>query len=164
MGFNPRLAPYSIQMNCPMTKLVASGPHDMDTFLHQAAFAGQVLGAYACLGPLIESAVAAGDTTTWLSVVAVWKEGEATTTGVYATGQMCAGRETGEAGADNTGGAWALNQPYTLTNEVVSRRNFDAGDKLYLRTRYQHDVSSMNASVQEDITIQVDYIYGLETA
>lgn len=163
MGFNPRLAPYSIQMRCPLTKLVTTGPHEHDTFLHKMAFAGQVLGAYACLGPL-SNAVASSDTTTWLSIVAVWKEGEATTTGVYATASMCAARETGETAAVNTGGSWVVNRPYTLTNEVVSRRTLSAGDKLYLRTRYRHDSSGLGATVQEDISIQVDYIYGLETA
>jgi hypothetical protein len=150
-------------MRCPLNKLVTSGAHEHDSFLHRMAFAGQVLGAYACLGPL-SNAVASSDTTTWLSIVAVWKEGAATAAGVYATASMCAARETGETAATNADGSWVVNRPYTLTNEVVSRRTLAAGDKLYLRTKYQHDSTGLGATVQEDISIQVDYIYGLETA
>ena len=162
MGFNPRLSPYSIQMTTPLTKVTTTGPHEHDTFLHKMAFAGQVLGGYACLGPSCNNAVASTDTTTWLSIVAVWKEGEATTTGVYATASMCCARETGETAGVNTGGHWVVNRPYTLTNEISSRRKLAAGDKLYLRTRYQHDATGLTAAVQEDISVQVDYVYGYE--
>jgi len=161
MGFNPRLSPYSIQMRCDLHKLTTSGPHEMDTFLHKMAFAGQVLGGYACLGPQA-AAIASSDSTTWLSVVAVWKEGATTTTGVYATGSMCCARETGETGAVNTGGHWVLNRPYTLTNEVASRRKLAAGDKLYLRTRFQFDTTRPGNILPEDISVQVDYVYGEE--
>ncbi len=163
MGFNPRLAPYSIQTVCDLHKLTTSGPHEMDTFLHKMAFAGQVLGGYACLGPQAV-AIAATDTTTWLSVVAVWKEGADTTTGVYATGSMVVARETGETGAVNGDGHWVVNRPYTLTNESVTRRTLAAGDKLYLRTRFQFDTTRPANIIPEDISIQVDFMYGLETA
>jgi len=165
MGFNPRIAPYSIQLHCPMLNLTTSGPFELDTFLHRMAFAGQVVGGYACLGPLAQ-AVAATDTTTWLSVCAVWKEGAATDVGVYATASMCCARETGETGAVNGDGHWVKNRPYTLTNEIASRRTLAAGDKLYLRTRYQGDTTRWkDATIKnEDMSIQVDYIYGLESA
>lgn len=159
MGFNARLNPYSVQMRCDLHKLTTSGPHDMDTFLHKMAFAGQVLGGYACLGPQA-AAVASTDSTTWLSIVAVWKEGSATTTGVYATASMCCARETGETGAVNAGGHWVKNRPYTLTNESVARRTLAAGDKLYLRTRFQFDTTRPANILPEDMTVQVDFVYG----
>ena len=161
MGFNPRLAPYSIQSNCDLNRLTTSGPHNMDTYLHTMAFAGQVIGGYACLGPQAV-AIASSDSTTWLSIVAVWKEGAATAVGVYETASFCVARETGETGALNTGGHWQVLRPYTLTNEVTSRRQLAAGDKLFLRTRFQFDTTRPGNIIPEDITIQVDYIYGHE--
>ena len=165
MGFNPRIAPYSIQMRCALMGTTTSGPHELDSFLHTMAFKGQVVGAYAGLDALAQ-AIASSDATTWFSVCAIWKEGEATTTGVYATDAMCAARETGEATADNLDGHWAKNRVYTLTNEVASRRTLEAGDKLYLRTRTQRDTTTYKNTkiIDEGLTIQVDYIYGLESA
>ena len=165
MGFNPRIAPYSIQMRCALFDKTTSGPQELDSYLHTMAFAGQVIGGYACLDALA-AAVASTDTTTWFSICAVWKEGEATTTGVYATASMCCARETGETAAVNLNGSWAKNQVYTLTNEIASRRTLAAGDKLYLRTRYQGDTTRWkDATIKnEDMSIQVDYIYGLESA
>jgi len=165
MGFNPRIAPYSVQVSCPFIDTTSAGVQELDTFLHKMAFAGQVVGGYACLGAT-SPLVASSDTTTWLSVCAVWKEGEATTTGVYATASMCCARERGETAAVNTGGHWVKNRPYTLTNEIASRRTLAAGDKLYLRTKYQGDTTRWkDATIKnEDMSIQVDYIYGLESA
>ena len=165
MGFNPRIAPYSIQMSCPFVDTTSAGVQELDTFLHKMAFAGQVIGGYACLGATAP-AVASSDTSTWLSVCAVWKEGAATTTGVYATASMCVARETGETDAVNADGSWVKNHVYTLTNESVTRRTLAAGDKLYLRTRFKAVTSRMNARgiKVEEMNVQVDYIYGLESA
>jgi hypothetical protein len=163
MGFNARLTPYTVTKEVNFHTNTDTDTFDVDHFVFRFPFAGQLVGAYACLGQGA-AALAGDDKTTNLYEVSLWKEGEATDAGVYATGARAAKR-TGELA--NTTGAliWALNRVYALTNLTAARRKFAAGDKMYLRTGYtaatSHNTTTF-AFQQEKIEIQADYIIGYE--
>lgn len=159
MGFNPRLSPYSIQKEVNYGPNTGTDTFQRDHFLFEFPFAGEMLAAYAVLGP--GAAVQAGDDkTTNLWEVSVWKNSADNTTATYATGDRAAKR-TGEA-ANTTGAlAWAANTVYQLTNAASSLRRFSAGDKLYLRTAFTQATNHpfVNGST---LHAQVDYIIGYE--
>jgi hypothetical protein len=161
MGFNPRLAPYSVTKEVNYQTNTDTDTFALDHFLLRMPFAGQLLGAYAALGQGGGPVVA--DTTTALWEVSIWKNSVDNTTATYATGDRAAKR----TGAVNQTGAiaWAANTVYALTNQTGVRRSFDAGDKLYLRTAFTAAVThgTIFGFPQEKLEIQMDYVIGQET-
>lgn len=160
MGFNPRLAPYSVTKEVNYQTNTDVATFELDHFLMKMPFAGQLLGAYTALAQ--GAAPVAVDTTTALYEVSIWKNSADNTTATYATGDRAAKR----TGAVNQTGAiaWASNTVYALTNQTATRRNFDAGDKLYLRTAFTAAVNHGTAFgfPQEKLEIQMDYVIGQE--
>lgn len=159
-GFNPRLAPFTVQQRVVYHPDTDNNTHDHDAFFYRFPYAGQLIGAYACLAQ--DAASQAGDDkTTNLFEVSIWKNSADNTTGTYATADRAAAR-TGEAA--NTTGAliWLSNRVYTLTNKTATRRKFDAGDKLFLRTRMKANTDHPFAPPQM-IDVQMDYIIGHES-
>ena len=165
MGFNPRLAPYTVNKEVGYQTNTDTDTFSKDHFLFRFPFAGQLISAYAALGP--NATVLPGDDkTTNLWEVSIWKNSVDNTTATFATADRAALR-TGEA-ANTTGAlAWATNTVYTLTNKSGARRRFNAGDKLYLRTSYtaatSHGSLTAMAVLQERLGVQMDYIIGQET-
>lgn len=159
MGFNARLAPYTVQRRVIYHPDTGTDTHSLDSFFFRLPFAGQLIGAYACLAA--DAAAQAGDDkTTNLWEVSIWKNSADNTTATYDTADRAAAR-TGEA-ANTTGSlAWAANTVYTLTNKSATRRKFDAGDKLYLRTSFTGKTDHPFAPPQM-LDAQMDYIIGYE--
>jgi len=161
MGFNARLAPYTVTKEVHYQTNTDTDTFQLDHFLFRFPFAGQLVGAYAALGQGAAPKVA--DTTTCLWEVSLWKEGVNTAAAVYDTANRAAKR-TGER--DATGGIlWAANTVYTLTNQTAALRKFNAGDKMYLRTGFTADVTASTIGLslaQEKLEIQMDYIIGYE--
>jgi len=163
MGFNARLAPYSIVNEVNFQTNTDTDTFQKDHFMFRFPFAGQLIGAYAALSPSA-TAIPGDDKTTNLWEVSLWKEGVDTAAGVYATGARAAKR-TGEAA--NTTGAliWGLGRVYTLTNQTAAKRTFAAGDKMYLRTSYTANTehhAALPGMVGEMLEVQADYIIGYE--
>ncbi len=161
MGFNARLAPYSVVSEVMFQTNTNTDTFQRDHFIFRFPFAGQLIGAYAALGQGA-SAQAADDKTTNLYEVSLWKNSADNTTATYDTADRAAKR-TGAVNA--TGGIlWANNTVYALTNQTAARRKFDAGDKMYLRTGFTAAVAHGTTFQypQEQLEIQADYIIGEE--
>lgn len=143
MGFNPRLAPYSVSFFADNVFEVASATVDVDWF--RFPFAGEVLSAYATVGVNI-----ATDTTTALTTVAIAKS--LAGTGAY---QVAASRVV-TAGA-NGASTWDPTTQYTLTNNTtVASVQFAAGDWVMVRRVIVHS----SGATRGPMVVQMDYVLG----
>jgi len=163
MGFNARLAPFSVVNEVNYQTGTQNAAFTLDHFLFRFPFAGQLIGAYAHLGQGA-STQDEDDKTTNLYEVSLWKNSADNTTATYATADRAAKR-TGEPATTAGSLTWALNTVYTLSNLTAARRKFGAGDKMYLRTSFNaatdHAKKGLSMA-QELLEIQMDYIIGYE--
>lgn len=174
MGFNPRIAPYSINRVIPIqptSAVAAAGLHHFPIF--KFPFAGQLVGAYANIrkinvtGAGADASVAA-TTATGINQVSLWKHATDDTTATYATSLRSAAR-TGDKNSEAGGGiAWALPANtattrglYTLTNKSAARRKYNAGDVCFMCVA---PYGLTNANRPYEVTIQADYIIGEEAS
>ena len=143
MGFNPRLAPYSISYQQDPF-LNGAGTDDVDWF--RFPFAGELLSAYAAVQTNI-----ATDTTTALTTVAIGKSDAGT--GAYAAASSRV--VTGAA----TGSTWDNATQYTLANNgTLANVQFAAGDWAMIRI-----IQVQGASVTNNtLSVQMDYVIGHE--
>lgn len=142
MGFNPRLAPYSVTYQINAFD-VASATVDIDWF--RFPFAGEILAAYAAVGTNIPT-----DTTTALTTLAIGKS--AAGTGAYAA----ASSRVVTAGS-NGASTWDNTTQYTLTNGDTAAVQFDAGDWAMIRRVFVH-----TSGVVRQTSVQMDYVIGHE--
>ena len=141
MGFNPRLAPYTITFNQSNVFEVTDATVDMDWF--RFPFAGEVLSAYAAVDTNIET-----DTATALTTVAIGKS--AAGTGAY---QAVSSRVVT---ANAAGSTWDNLVQYTLSNSSsVATMQFAAGDWAMIRRIFIHTTGGSRA-----LSIQMDYVLG----
>ncbi len=142
MGFNPRLAPYSITFQQDNAFEVSSTTVDMDWF--RFPFAGQLLAAYAAVNIDI-----ATDTTTAITTLAIGKS--LAGTGAYAA----AASRVVTAGSDGAS-EWDKTTQYTLTNSsTASELKFAAGDWAMIRRVQVH-----NSGALRGLNVQMDYVIG----
>ncbi len=142
MGFNPRLAPYTLTYQQDPF-LNTTGTDDIDWF--RFPFAGELLAAYGS----VQSNIAT-DTTTAITTLAVAKSDAGT--GAYA---VVASRvvTAGSASAST----WDNATQYTLSNHsTLASRQFAAGDWAMIRI-IQANTSSVNL-----VNVQMDYVIGHE--
>ena len=71
MGFNARLAPYTVVSEVSFQTNTDTDTFELDHFVFRFPFAGQLVGAYAALGQ--GGYAIAADTTTCLNEVSLWK-------------------------------------------------------------------------------------------
>lgn len=143
MGFNPRLAPYSLTFNRDNVFEVASTTIDMDWF--RFPFAGQLLAAYAATSGNI-----ATDATTALTTLAIGKSVGGTTSYAAASSRVVT--------AAATGSTWDNTTQYTLTNSTtVSETKFAAGDWAMVRRVFVHSSAGVRG-----LSLQMDYVIGYE--
>jgi len=167
MGFNPRLAPYSIEKSVQVRVNSAAAGDGQEHPIFKFPFAGQMVGAFANVrrisptGVAVDAAIAA-DTTTAIPQVSLWKHATDDTTATYATG-LRAAKRTGVAGVI----AWdlptttAIRGFYTLTNQTAARRKFGAGDAVLVHV----DVTgATDAHRAFQVDLQMDYIIGHEAS
>lgn len=143
MGFNPRLAPYTLtyQQN-PF--LNASGTDDIDWY--RFPFAGELLAAYATVQSNIVT-----DTTTAITTLAVAKS--AAGTGAYA---VVASRVV--TAGSNGASTWDNTTQYTLANHsTLASRQFAAGDWAMIRIINANSSAGANL-----VNVQMDYVLGHE--
>ena len=143
MGFNPRLAPYSVtyQTN-PFAK--ASATRDIDWF--RFPFAGQLLSAYASVDTNI-----ATDATTAITTLSIGKS--LAGTGAYAAvaSRVVTAGADGASTYDNT-------TQYTLSvTSTGATKKFAAGDWAMLRLIHVH-----SSGAYRGLTVQMDYVIGHE--
>ncbi len=143
MGFNPRLAPYSLTFNRDNVFEVASTTIDIDWF--RFPFAGQLLAAYAATNANI-----ATDTATALTTLAIGKSAGGTTSYAAASSRVVI--------ANGAGSDWDNTTQYTLTNSsTVSELRFAAGDWAMVRRVFIHSSAGVRG-----LSLQMDYVIGYE--
>ena len=144
MGFNARLAPYTVTFQTNALA-EATGTHDIDWF--RFPFAGELLAAYAATSENI-----ATDTTTAITTLAVGKS--LAGTGAYAA----ASSRVNTAGA--TGSTYDNTTQYTLTNSTtIAEVRFAAGDWAMLRIINAHTSGGVRP-----LNVQMDYVIGYSAA
>ena len=142
MGFNPRLAPYTVTFNQDNVFEVTNATVDMDWF--RFPFAGQLLAAYAAVSGNI-----ATDATTALTTVAIGKS-------LAGTGAYAAASSRVVTAASEGASTWDNLTQYTLTNSSTdSELKFAAGDWAMIRRVFVHTAGGLKG-----ISIQMDYVIG----
>lgn len=142
MGFNPRLAPYSVTYQQDNILEVASATVDLDWF--RFPFAGQLLAAYAAVSTNIPT-----DTTTAMTTLAVGKS-------LAGTGAYAAASSRVVTAASDGASTWDNTTQYTLTNSTTaSELKFAAGDWAMIRRIFVH-----NSGAVRGMSLQMDYVIG----
>lgn len=142
MGFNPRLAPYTVTFNQDNVFEVASATVDQDWF--RFPFAGQLLAAYAAVDTNI-----ATDTTTAMTTLAIGKS-------LAGTGAYAAASSRVVTAGSNGASTWDPTTQYTLTNSTTaSEIKFAAGDWAMVRRVMVHTSGGLRG-----MSLQMDYVIG----
>lgn len=169
-GFNPRLAPYTLNGNAVFRNSSKDAAVAQHVPIFKFPFAGQLVGAYANARRVSGTAAAAdagieATTATGVDGIAMWKYATADTTATYASG-LRAAKRTGNADT-STGGGINFRLPtvsgtpglYTLTNQTAARRTFAAGDVVMLMYDPR---GATDAHRLTQVDYQMDYIIGYE--
>ncbi len=172
MGFNPRLAPYTIskQVEFMVTSKDAAAAHDLPVF--RFPFAGQLVGAFANIqystGVAVHFVELLGTTATGVDLM-LWKFATDDTTATYATG-LRALQRTGAANSTAGGGiSWRRAQTSGSVGLIAfadnntasaARKQFNAGDDLMLQLDPR---GATDAHRDFKVDLQVDYIIGHES-
>lgn len=172
MGFNARLAPYTITRTIEVRETSNDAAVSQHFPVFRFPFAGQIVGAFAnvrrvtAAGSAADVAVEA-TTNTGVDEISLWKHATDDTTATYATSLRAAAR----TGAQDTSSAadpginWRLQTTsavtglYTLTNKSATRRKFSAGDVVLM---HFGPYGLTNAHRVHDVEVQMDYIIGHE--
>ena len=175
MGFNARLAPYTLCRDIEFQATSNDAAATQHCSLFKFPFAGQLVGAYANVRKIQPAATAAtaaveATTNTGIDQVCIWKHATDDTTATYATALRAAAR-TGDADSSTGGGInWRLPTTaagtntteaglYTLTNKTATRRKFNAGDQAILGFS---SYGATNSHRQWSVHVQMDYVIGHE--
>lgn len=168
MGFNPRLAPYTVMRDIRLHFETATDTNSLHRAVWKAPFAAQLVGAYAQAERHLVGAVNAAfeaTTNTGIDEISIWKHATADTTATYATALRMAAR-TGNQDSSTGGGVnWRLpgttgeKSMYALTNKSAARRKFLAGDVAMAHVR---NYGATDTSRIAEVHIQMDYIIGHE--
>ncbi len=169
MGFNPRLAPYTItgSVRHQFTSKDAAAAMNKDIF--QFPFAGEIVNAYANILLIgasgVHDVIPAATTNTGIGDISIWKVADADPTATSASG-IRAVKRTGAANSVASAGIAWLETPttaspglYTLTNQTVTRRQFAAGDRAILRVSPR---GATNAHRTYEVRYQMNYVIGHE--
>ena len=173
MGFNARLAPYTISRTIEIRQSSGGRAVNQNFPLFKFPLAGQLVGAYAnvrriTLAGSAHDAAVEATTNTGVDEVSIWKHATADTTATYATALRAAIR----TGAQDTSSAaapginWRLQTTsgvaglYTLTNKSAARRKFLAGDVAYVHVSTY--AAATNAHIGHTVEVQMDYVIGHE--
>lgn len=169
MGFNPRLAPYTIAGSVRHQFTSKDAIDSMNKDIFQFPFAGEIVNAYANV-MLIGAAGAhdigvAATTNTGIGDVSIWKATDADTTATYASGVRAVKRTGAANSVGSEGIAWLVTETtaspglYTLTNQTVARRQFAAGDRAILRLAVR---GATDAHRTYETRYQMNYVVGHE--
>ena len=172
MGFNPRLAPYTICRDFRLHFETATDTNSLQRAIFKFPVAGQVIAARANVDRhfigLVNTAVEAS-TATGIDEISIWKHATADTTATFATALRSLQR-TGNQDSSTGGGInWRLPgttaEPslYTFAdNNTASgaRREYLAGDVVMMHVR---NYGGTDTSRIFEVHLQVDYVLGLES-
>ena len=177
MGFNPRLAPFTIMKTIEVRETSNDSSVAQNFPLFKFPFAGQLVGAYAnvrkvqAIGTAVDVAQLA-TTNTGVNQVSIWKHATADATASYVTALRSAAR-TGNANSTQGGGlTWKIlatagtagtsAEPtmYSLTNKSAARRKYLAGDVAVVHI---DPYGATNSHRMHILDIQMDYIIGHES-
>ena len=170
MGFNPRLAPYTVFRDLRLHFETGTDTNSLHRPVFKFPFAGQLVSAYANVDRhligAINSAVEA-TTNTGIDEISIWNHATADTTATYATALRSAAR-TGLQNSSTGGGLnWRLpgttgeKSMYALTNKTAARRKFVAGDVAMVHVR---NYGATDTSRIFEVHLQMDYIIGHEAS
>ena len=176
MGFNPRLAPFTVTKKFEVRETSKASNVIQHFPLFKFPFAGQLVGAYANVRKVQAAGIAVdkpqlATTATGVFEVSIWNHATADTTATYATALRAAAR-TGNKNSTLGGGlTWKLpltsgvagvsGEPsmYTLTNKSATRRKFLAGDVAMVNISPYGATNSNRVHV---LDVQMDFIIGHE--
>ena len=176
MGFNARLAPYTITRTIQVRATSKDAAASQHLPVFRFPFAGQLVGAYANLRRITLAATAAdasvvGTTNTGVDEISLWKHATDDTTATYATSLRAAirtGAQNSEAGGglewrhpSATTGVSGEDSMYALTNKTAARRKFGAGDVMLMHIS---PYGGTDAHRAWDVELQMDYIIGHEAS
>ena len=175
MGFNARLAPYTIEKTIEVRGTSKGAAVSQHFPIHKFAFASQLVGAFANVRRIIVAGTGVdlgvvADTTTGVDEVSIWKHATADTTATYATALRAAARTGVQAAAalvwaipvtSGVGGTSGAPSLYTLTNKSAARRKFVAGDVAYM---HFGPYGATNLDRAHVVDIQMDFIIGHEAS
>jgi len=187
MGFNPRLAPYTVSKTIEVRATSKDAATSQQFTLYRFPFAGQLVGAYANIrrvtlaGSAADAAIEA-TTNTGVKELSIWRVDATDTTATYTDALWAASRHAeNTAGAitedSSTGGGinWHLpttarttaeiaagntNGIYAMENSSASLRKFGAGD---LAMMHIDPYGATDAHRAWNVEIQMDYIIGHES-
>ncbi len=178
MGFNPRLAPYSLTCQIEVRETSKDAAKSQHFPIFKFPFAGQILNAHAnvrkiqAAGTAMDASVEA-TTNSGVDEISLWKHATADTTATYATALRSAIR-TGAQDTSTGGGVnWRLpvtgnvaatsgeKSMYALTNKSAARRKYLAGDVVYMHIS---PYGATNSHRVHEVTLQMDYMIGHEAS
>jgi hypothetical protein len=170
MGFNARLAPYTVMRDIRLHFETATDTNSLQRPIWKTPFAAQLVGGYANLERHLVGLVNASmeaTTNTGVDEISFWKHATADVTPTYITALRMAAR-TGNQNSSTGGGInWRLpgtsgeKSMYTMTNKSAARRKLVAGDVVMLHAR---NYGATDTSRIFEVHLQMDYIIGHEAS
>lgn len=171
MGFNPRLALYSVRSDLRLHFETATDTNSLHREFFRFPQAGEIIGAEANLDRHLIGAVNAGveaTTGTGVDELSLWKFATDDTTATYAT-SLRSYQRTGAQNSSTGGGLnWHLSGTsgdpglYTFSNNNTSasaRNRYNAGDVVMLHAR---NYGATDTSRIFEFHVQMDYMIGYE--
>jgi hypothetical protein len=173
MGFNSRLAPYTLSRHFRLHFETGSDTNSLHRPIFKFPFAGQIVEANAVVDRFAAGAINAAveaTTNTGIDEISIWKHATADTTATYATG-LRALQRTGNQNSSTGGGInWRLpgtsgeDTMYVFSNNntaAASRKQFLANDVAMLHVR---NYGATDTSRIFHVNLQMDYVIGHEDA
>jgi hypothetical protein len=171
MGFNPRLAPFTVSRHFRLHFETAQDTNDLHRPLFKFPFAGQIIAAYAnaerYIAGGLNTAVEA-TTNTGIDEMSIWKHATDDTTATYATGLRSLQRTGAQDSSTGGGINWRLpgtsgeDSMYSFSNNntaSAARKQYAAGDVAML---YVRNYGATDTSRIFHINVQMDYVIGHE--
>lgn len=171
MGFNPRLAPYTICRDFRLHFETATDTNSLQRAVFKFPFAGQIVAARANVDRHLVGLVNAGveaTTGTGIDEISLWKHATADTTATFATGLRSMQRTGAQDSSTGGGINWRLPgttaEPslYTFSDNntaSAARRQYLAGDVVMMHVR---NYGATDTSRIFEVHLQVDYVIGHE--
>ncbi len=171
MGFNPRLAPYTVYRDVRLHFETGSDTNSLHRPVFKFPFAGQLISAYANVDRHLTGAANSSveaTTNTGIDEISLWKHATADTTATYATGLRSLQRTGAQDSSTGGGINWRLpgtsgeKSLYAFSNNntaSAARKQYLAGDVVMMHAR---NYGATDTSRIFEVHLQVDYVIGHE--
>lgn len=172
MGFNPRLAPYTVYRDLRLHFETATDTNSLHRPVFKFPVAGQLVSAHANVDRHFIGLVNAGveaTTGTGIDEISLWKHATADTTATYATGLRSLQRTGAQDSSTGGGLNWRLpgttgeKSMYAFSDNntaAAARKKYLAGDVVMVHCR---NYGATDTSRIFEVHLQVDYVLGHES-